>query len=100
MAQPSYFLGQKIRISLGITSASGSTAGADPSALSFGLKEPDGTTYRYSWPGSSNVATTSAGGFYVDWPTAKEGVHYGGWNGTGSNQGADEFSFNVIKRAY
>ena len=100
MAQPSYYLGEVVKIYLLATSATGSTGGVQPGALTFGLKEPDGSTYSYTLGGSTHIATASSSGYVVNWPTAKEGVHYGGWVGSGSNAGAVEFSFSVVKRLY
>lgn len=100
MAIPSVPLGAVVRLTLAVASSSGSTVGADPGSLSFGLREPDGTTYAYTWGGSTNIATSSAGGFYLLWTTAKEGIHRFGWQGSSANAGAQEGAFNVIQRSY
>ncbi len=100
MSLPSYRLGQVARIVLSITSSTDSTAGADPNAFTVGLKEPNGTTHSYSWPGSTNITSAGPGSFVFLFPTATNGVHYGGVVGSGSNAGAEEFAFNVIQRMY
>jgi hypothetical protein len=100
MAIVSYIRGQVARLTVGITSATGSTVGADPAGLTFYLREPDNTSYSYVWGTNAELASTSAGGFRVLWTTAKEGIHRGGWVGTGSNAGADEFAFNVLERGW
>ena len=102
MAIPSYFLGAVARLWITITTASGSTAVVDPGSLSFGLKEPDGTTYAYTWGGSTHVVTSTAGWHwgYVDWVCAKEGIHRFGYVGSSANGGADAGAFSVIQRSY
>ena len=68
---------------------------------------PDGTTYSYTYGGTSHInRTTALNGYagypvyYVDWLTTKTRIHRGGWIGSGSNSGADEFSWNVLDRSY
>ena len=107
MPIPSFYLGSVVRIVGKITTSTDSTVGADPTGLSFYLTEPDGTTYSYTYGGSTHInRSTGLSGYagspvyYVDWLAAKEKVHRGGWLGTGSNAGADEFSFGVIQRRY
>lgn len=102
MAIPSFPLGAVARLWITITTASGSTVVVDPGSLSFGLKEPDGTTYTYTWGGSTHVVTSTVGGRwgYVDWACAKEGIHRFGYVGTSANAGADEGAFSVFQRGY
>ena len=102
MPMRSYILGEVAGISLGITSSTASTVGADPDALSWFLTEPNGATISYTWPPAvaTALATTSAGGFRVRWLTRVEGRHYGGWLGSGTNAGADEFEFYVRERQW
>ena len=103
-AVPSFYLGTLINIIGKFTSSTGSTVGLDPGGLTFGLEEPDGSTYSYVYSATSTslFRTTSSGypTYYVNWPSAKEGVHHGGYLGTGTNAGAVEFAFNVIRRLY
>lgn len=99
----SYILGKVAKIAVQLTSSTAvsATAGVEPGGLTFYLTEPDGTTYSYVRGTNAQLVSGAASGyFYVAWPTAKEGVHYGGWAGTGSNAGADEFAFHVRARAW
>lgn len=107
MAIPSFYLGSVVRIVKRITSSTGSTVGVDPAGLQFFLTEPDGTTYSYTYGGSTHIQrSTALNGYvgypvyWVDWPAAKERIHRGGWVGSGSNAGADEFAWNVVQRSY
>lgn len=100
----SYYLGAVLNIVGKFTTSTGSTVGVDPAGLTFGMKEPDGATYSYTYSATStSVFRTTASGYptyYVNWQTAKEGIHRGGYVGTGSNAGAIEFAFNVLRRGY
>lgn len=103
MAIPSFYLGSVVRVVGKITTSTGSTVGADPAGLSFYLTEPDGTTYSYTYGGSTHINRTTASGYptyYLDWPAGKEKIHRGAFIGTGSNAGAVEFAFNVLQRGY
>lgn len=107
MPIPAFYLGSVPRIIKRITSSTDSTIGVDPAGLQFFLKEPDGTTYSYTYGGTSHInRTTALNGYvgypvyYVDWTAAKEGLHRGGWLGSGSHAGADEFSLLIVQRGY
>ena len=101
MAIPSFVLGSVVHIEVQLTSAATSTAGVEPGGLTFYLTEPDGATYSYVRGGTTHIASNTASGlFWVDWVSAKEGRHFGGWLGTGSNAGADEFAFSVRQRGW
>mgnify|MGYP001575301948 CR=1 FL=1 len=96
----SFWLGQIVRVQTTITSATDSTVKVEPGHLKWSLKEPDGTTVSYVRGTDAQLVSATVGVFYVDWPSAKDGLHRGGWLGTASNGGADEFSFNVLQRMY
>ena len=100
MTIPSYWLGEVKRLQLTITSSTNSMVPVDPGGLSFGLREPDGTTYNYVRGVSTALVSATVGVFYVDWTMAKIGVHRGGWVGSASHADAIEFSFNVLARMY
>lgn len=101
MSIPAFVLGAVVHIQTTITSSTGSTVGVDPGSLTFYLKEPDGTTYSYVYaPAATTVIKSTTGVYYVDWPSAKEGIHRFGWVGTSANAGADEGAFHVIKRLW
>lgn len=101
---PSFYLGTVVNLVGKITSSTASTVGLDPGGLTFGLREPDGATYSYAYAATStSLFRTTASGYptyYVNWQSAKEGIHRGGFLGTGSNAGAVEFSFNILRRGY
>jgi len=101
MAIKSYVLGQVARARLTVTSSTASTVGVDPDALSFSVREPDGSTYSYAYSATSTSVLKVGTGVYDGlWPTAKEGLHTFGWSGSGTNQGADEGAFFVKKRRW
>jgi len=56
----------------------------DPNAVSFKIKEPDGTTTSYVYHTDAQLVRESQGVYYVDWPITKTGAHYVHYNSTGS----------------
>ena len=101
MAIPSFYLGTVVKVTVNVSSDATSTAGVEPAGLTVYLTEPDGSTYSYVRGVSTAISSgLTSGQFVFTWPSAKEGLHRGGIIGTGSNAGADDFSFNILQRGW
>lgn len=67
----------------------------NPTALTFKLLRPDGTTQAYVAGTDAQLVHDSTGNYHVDWSAAQEGVHYYRFEGTGAAQAASEQSFVI-----
>lgn len=56
---------------------------ADPTGITFKMREPDGTETTYVHGTDAEVVKESTGVYYVTWTYAKKGRHIARWNGTG-----------------
>lgn len=92
-----YDSGTTIRLKVTITDGSGTAA--DPGALTFKARQPDGTVTTYVYGTDAQLVKASTGIYYVDWPVPKTVAAEGAWfyryEATGANAGAIESSFRV-----
>jgi hypothetical protein len=73
----SYQVGQRptLRVSIKVLT-DGAMALTDPSALTFRMREPDGSLTTYEYGDDTELERESTGIFLVRWRVAQEGVHY------------------------
>jgi hypothetical protein len=71
------------------------TAGVltDPSAVTFKIKLPSGTTTTYVYGVDSQLVRASTGSYYVLWTLTSAGTHTYSYTGTGTLTAYSEASF-------
>lgn len=69
---------------LTVTFTNSSDANTDPTAVSFAMREPDGTVTSYVYTTDVELVKQATGIYYVDWPFAKQGRHSWRFVGTGT----------------
>lgn len=77
-----YERGDTTRMTGAFTDSTG--APANPTATSFSILTPAGTTTTYVYPTDVQIVRDSTGNFHVDWPLAIEGLHYYRFLGSGA----------------
>lgn len=97
-----YDSGATVRLKLTMTDSSGTAV--DPGALTFKVRQPDGTVTSYVYGTDAQLVKSSTGIYYVDWPIPKtlaaEGVWSYRFEATGANAGAVESQFTVRNSAF
>jgi hypothetical protein len=72
---------------------------ADPTTLTFKMREPDGTLTTYVYGTHAELVKAGVGDYYVDWTVDQSGQHYWRAEATGTNPGAQESFFDVLESA-
>lgn len=81
MATESYDLGDMRRMPAAFTDIDGNPA--DPTDVTFRMREPDGTVTSYVYGVDGELIRDSLGNFHVDWLYAQEGRHFCDFTGSG-----------------
>lgn len=77
-----------------------SDVAADPTAVTFTLREPDGVLTTYTYPADAELVKDATGVYHVDWPVTKAGNHFYRFAGTGAAVAAEERQFVArVKKA-
>lgn len=71
---------------------------ADPSALTFYIKQPDGTVTEYVYGTDTELVRDAIGSYHVDWPITAHGVYWYLFAGSGDVVAVDEQTFTVRTR--
>lgn len=90
-----YDIGDQVRLTAAFTDTVG--AAADPTAVTFRIKEPDGTITSYVYVIDPELVQDSTGNYHVDFIITMTGAHYYRFEGTGAVHTADEKEFRVSK---
>lgn len=85
-----YDPGDVVRVTAAFTV--GGTA-TDPTAVTFRLREPDGTATEYVYGTDAELEKPSTGNYRVDWPVDQEGWHYFSFTGTGDAPAMEQGEF-------
>lgn len=88
----SYTLGTLVRLT---TTFTVSDVNTDPTTITFKIKVPAGTITTYVYGTDGQLVRSAAGIYYVDYPTAAEGIHAWRMAGTGACVAAEEQRFIV-----
>lgn len=88
-----YLVGVELQLSCAITDQSGQPA--DPSALDFKIKLPDGTLVTYTYGTDPQLVRDTVGQYYVYFDCTEAGVHWYRFEATGTIVTAAEQSFLV-----
>ena len=88
-----YDIGDLVRMSAAFTTTSGSAA--DPTGLTFKLKDTTGSTATYVYGTDAALVKDSTGNYHVDYAPAAAGNYYYRFAGTGAVQAAGEELFSV-----
>ena len=89
----SYDIGDRRKLTCQIRNEAGQLA--DPEALFFQMRTPDGETTTYRYGTGTQVVSESTGLFRVHWDCTQSGFHGYRWVATGSIAAAEESSFLV-----
>lgn len=95
MSEATYDVGDLVQATGTFTDAPTGGSAHDPTAVSFTMKEPDGTRTTYVYGTDAEVVRSATGIYYVNWSATQEGRHYYRWFATGTGQAAEEGSFIV-----
>lgn len=85
--------GQLVRVSAEFQNPS-TGADVDPTTVKFDWRVGTGTVTTYTYP--TTIVKDSVGNYHVDIDASTVGTYYWRFYGTGSNQAADEGSFEVV----
>jgi hypothetical protein len=77
-----YDVGDAPRLTATFLNASGTPT--DPTAVTFRVREPDGTVTAYVYGTDPELIKSSTGVYYVDWPCTQRQRHYVRFEGTGT----------------
>lgn len=88
-----FSVGSMIRLSVGLQDIDG--AAADPTAMTFRIRNPAGTVTTYEWQSDAELVRGAEGEFWVDWPVEMPGTHVYRWESTGAAQTAAEQAFTA-----
>ena len=91
-----YDQGDTRRLNVAFTDISG--VAADPSAITFIIREPDGTLTTYVYVTDAELVKSSTGNYYVDWSIAQQGRHAIRWNGVGTIDASVESEFYALMK--
>ncbi len=95
MTTSAYHIGDLRRLTAVFTVGGTDT---DPSALTFTMREPDGTETSYLLGTDAELVKDSTGNYHVDWPIAKARRHHYTWIGTGAAAEAGQGEFYAVPR--
>jgi uncharacterized protein YfaS (alpha-2-macroglobulin family) len=88
-----YTIGALVRCSAAFTTAAG--VAQNPGAVSFTVREPDGTATTYVYGTDAELVRASTGNYYVDVDATEAGTWRFRFAGTGTGQAAAEGMFRV-----
>lgn len=91
MTTPAYDIGDLRRFEVTFTDIN--DVAADPTTITFKIREPDGTVTTYVYGTNSELVKDATGKYHVDWTVAKAGRHIVRWEGDGSLITAEEAEF-------
>lgn len=91
MVTTAYDIGDARRLSIAFTNLAG--AAADPTAVTFTMREPDGTETAYVYGANAELVKSGTGAYYVDWAIGQAGRHVYRWVGTGTVAAAESAEF-------
>lgn len=81
MATPAYDIGDLRRLSVTFSDIDGTEA--DPTTVTFKMREPDGTETIYAYGTDAELVKDGVGRYHVDWTLTQAGRHVVRWEGTG-----------------
>jgi uncharacterized protein YfaS (alpha-2-macroglobulin family) len=90
----SYDKGQLVRVSAEYRNEAGTLV--DPTTPKFDFKNPAGTITTYTHPTNAQLVKDATGTYHVDLDANATGTWYYRFYGQGTNQAADEGSFEVV----
>jgi len=93
----SYDSGDVVRVAVTFTNQSGTAV--DPGAVALKVKNPLGVITIYNYP-ADGVIKDSTGNYHFDFDLTVQGKWVYRWQGTVSNKGAEENSFQVRESAF
>ena len=82
MPTPSYDLGDMRRLTVTFTNLAGFVA--DPTGVSFSIRNPDGTATAYVYGTDAELVKSAVGIYYVDFAITLVGRHVFRFSGTGA----------------
>ena len=88
-----YDIGDRRKLTCQVKDEGGALA--DPDALVFQMRHPDGSVIEYQYGTDSQLVRVSVGVFYVYWDCAVAGIHRYRWTATGALAAAEESGFQV-----
>ena len=91
MATTVYDIGDLRRLQATFKNSAG--AAADPTAITFFMREPDGVLTTYVYLTNAQLVKSATGIYYVDWTFAKAGRHGMRWEGTGALVSSEQSDF-------
>lgn len=89
-----YLVGQTVRLTFRTYSDPAATTPADPTAITAGVQNPDGTQAAHTWP-AGDITRSALGVFTLDLTPAAAGHYDVYWAATGAVTTADEQVFDV-----
>lgn len=93
-----YDIGDKATLRASFTDDSSPAQPADPSALTFYLKLPDGTVTEYVYGTDAELVRDAVGEYHVDWTITVHGVYWYLFAGSGDVVAVEEETFTVRTR--
>lgn len=92
-----YDVGDKIRLTTTFTNLAGSATG--PTAVTFKMLLPSGSTTTYVYGTDAELVKSSTGVYYVDWTFTVADTHRYRFAGTGTVTASDEGTI-LVRRSY
>lgn len=92
-----YDVGDKIRLTHTFTNLAGVVT--DPTAVTFKMKKPDGTTTTYVYGTDAELVKSATGIYYVDWTFTMADSHKYRFAGTGTVTTSDEGTI-LVRRSW
>lgn len=91
-------IGDVVRISVAFTNQAGTPV--DPGAVTVKVKNPIGVKTTYVYLVDAGVIKDSTGNYHLDLEPTIQGIWNYRWEGTVSNKGAEENSFQIRESAF
>lgn len=92
-----YDVGDKVRLTTTFTNLAGTAT--DPTAVTFRMKLPNGTTTTYVYGTDAALVKSSTGVYYVDWTFTVPDSHRYRFAGTGTVTASDEGTI-LVRRSF
>jgi hypothetical protein len=89
----SYDIGDRRKLTCEVRDEDGDLA--DPTALTFTMREPDATLTVYVWQTDAELVRTAVGTFHTYWDCSQAGAHRWRFAATGTVAAAEESAFAV-----
>jgi hypothetical protein len=93
MTIPTHDVGDRRRLRFRFRDSAG--AFADPTTVTFKMKEPDAVVTTYVYGVAAQLVKEAVGQYYVRWPIAKAGLHTWSAGGTGAVESYEERQFTA-----